>query len=65
MSSITFGTYTPKEEKTIGSGPDLVVGIFFDGTGNNRKNARAYPSVRVQSVSRTYFLNCRKHEIFI
>ncbi|MFV0484292.1 MAG: phospholipase effector Tle1 domain-containing protein [Bacteroidales bacterium] len=41
MVSIKFGKYQPTVEKRTTKGTDLILGIFFDGTGNNRKNARA------------------------
>ncbi len=41
MANIKFNTYEPKEEKKGDTEVKLTVGVFFDGTLNNRKNVRA------------------------
>ncbi|MCG8813963.1 hypothetical protein G1K66_11930 [Tenacibaculum finnmarkense] len=40
MSGIIFGEYEETRTATE-RGNSIVIGVFFDGTGNNRKNARA------------------------
>ncbi|MCG8894686.1 DUF2235 domain-containing protein [Tenacibaculum finnmarkense] len=40
MSAIAFKTFEV-EEITTEEAPELIIGMFFDGTGNNRKNTRA------------------------
>lgn len=44
MSAITFKTFEV-EEITTTEAPELIVGVFFDGTGNNRKNTDACTQV--------------------
>lgn len=39
MANITFGNYSPAEDK-INTLPDIVLGIFFDGTLNNKQNTK-------------------------
>lgn len=41
MGNITFGNYTASRELTDRGQKQVTVGIFFDGTLNNRKNTRA------------------------
>lgn len=50
MSGIVFGEY--KETRTaIERGNSVVIGVFFDGTGNNRKNVRAYKAYKGEAIT--------------
>ena len=40
MRGIIFGEYEPSTTP-IERGANAIIGVFFDGTGNNRKNVHA------------------------
>ena len=56
MGNIAFGTYEPNREKTE-KGKTVTVGVFFDGTLNNRKNTRARKAAKGEETTNNPTLN--------
>ncbi|MBL4746758.1 MAG: DUF2235 domain-containing protein [Flavobacteriaceae bacterium] len=50
MSGIIFGEYEPSRTP-MERGADAIISVFFDGTGNNRKNVHAYKASTDSSFS--------------
>lgn len=68
MSGIIFGEYE-QTRTTMERGNSIVIGVFFDGTGNNRKNVRAYKAYKGEAIEidegediETYKKAYKKHE---
>lgn len=49
MSGIIFGDYEPSKTP-MERGADAIIGVFFDGTGNNRKNVRAFKAFKGEDI---------------
>lgn len=49
MSGIIFGAYEPSKTP-MERGADAIIGVFFDGTGNNRKNVRAFKAFKGEDI---------------
>ena len=56
MANIIFDTYVPSREKPE-KGKIVTVGVFFDGTLNNRKNTRARKAAKGQETANNPTLN--------